>query len=234
MSGSNSSAHAESADASALLQFSVHSMPSPAPSSDPARTRWGRAKMLAVWAVCAAPVVASYFTYYVIKPQGRVNYGELILPPMPMPPDKGWTLSDLQSNTVLPSSLKGQWLLVSVAGGACDRPCEDHLYQQRQLREILGKDKDRLDRVWLVTDQRPIKESLLPALQNSWVLRADESAVKQWLKPEAGQPLSAHLYLVDPRGDWMMRFPAQADPSRIKKDLTRLMKANDSWDEAGR
>ena len=234
MSGSNSSAHAEHADAGALLQFSVHSMPSTTPTADPARTRWGRAKMLAVWAVCAAPVVASYLTYYVIKPHGRVNYGELIQPPVPMPADKLWSFSNLQSSTVLPSSLKGQWLLVSVAGGECDRHCEEHLYQQRQLREILGKDKDRLDRVWLVTDQQPVKESLLPALQNSWVLRADENAVKQWLKPESGQALSSHLYLVDPRGDWMMRFPAQADPSRIKKDLTRLMKANDSWDEAGR
>jgi len=66
------------------------------------------------------------------------------------------------------------------------------------------------------------------------VLRAAPADLARWLEPEAGQALANHLYLVDPRGDWMMRFPAQADPSRIKKDLTRLMKANDSWDEAGR
>src|SRR5256885_8803090 len=43
-------------------------------------------------------------------------------------------------------SLKGQWLLLSVAGGACGSACESHLYLQRQLRETLGREKDRLDR----------------------------------------------------------------------------------------
>ena len=41
----------------------------------------GRWKLLAVLAVCAAPLIASYFTYYVIKPKGGVtNYGALIDP----------------------------------------------------------------------------------------------------------------------------------------------------------
>lgn len=233
MSGSNYSVQAEHPDSDPLVQFSVHSMPNPT-HSDAVRTRRGRLKMLAVWAVCAAPVVASYYTYYVIRPQGRVNYGELIQPPVSMPADATWSLQNLQGQSVLPSSLKGQWLLVSVAGGDCDASCEAHLYQQRQLREMLGKDKDRLDRVWLVTDQAPVRANLLPGLTQSWVLRAPEEAVRRWLQPQAGHALGQHLYLVDPRGDWMMRFPAQADPAKIKKDLTRLMKANESWDQAGR
>ncbi len=233
MSGSNSSVHAELPESGPLVQFSVHSLPDPS-RSQAQRTRRGRLKMLAVWAVCAAPVVASYYTYYVLRPQGRVNYGQLIQPPISMPADATWSLHDLRGNLVLPSSLKGQWLLITVAGGACNSECEQHLYQQRQLRETLGKDKDRLDRVWLVTDDAPVRAELLPALQQAWVLRASDEAVRRWLFPQAGHGLSQHLYLVDPRGDWMMRFPAQLDPSRVKKDLTRLMKANESWDEAGR
>jgi hypothetical protein len=51
-----------------------------------------------------------------------------------------------------------------VAGGACDATCEKHLYLQRQLRESLGKDKDRLDWVWLVPDDQPLSSpELLPA-----------------------------------------------------------------------
>jgi len=219
-----------------LVQLSVHSLPpaDKARQSLDQRTRMGRLKMLAVWAVCAAPVVASYFTYYVLRPQGRTNYGELIQPTRPLPTEDKLALTDLQGQRIQPNALKGQWLLVSVAGGACDPACEQHLYQQRQLREILGKDKDRIDRVWLVTDQAPVRPSLLPAMQQAWTLRADPAAVARWLQPEPGQPLSAHFYLVDPRGDWMMRFPAQADPVRIKKDLLRLMKASESWDKAGR
>lgn len=225
--------HPDTAQVDPMIQLSVHSMPKPA--SEPAqRTRSGRLKMLLVWAVCAAPVVASYFTYYVIKPQGRVNYGTLIMPPKPLPSDVNLPLLDQQGHAVKAASLKGQWLLVTVAGGACDQRCEQHLYLQRQLRETLGKDKDRLDRVWLVTDQAPVRAGLQDGLKNAWVLRTSPTDLARWLTPEEGQALDAHLYLVDPRGDWMMRFPADADPSRIKKDLARLMKANESWDDPGR
>eukprot|EP01034_Spumella_vulgaris_P005027 gene5027-6415_t len=41
--------------------------------------------MIAVLLVCAAPVIASYFTYYVVRPEGRRNYGELIDPQRPLP-----------------------------------------------------------------------------------------------------------------------------------------------------
>ena len=131
-------------------------------------------------------------------------------------------------------TLKDQWLLVSVAPAACDTPCAQHLYLQRQLREGLGKDKDRMDRVWLIPDQSAVPQKLMPGLKNAWVLRANEAGLQHWLTPEKGLAQDAHLYLVDPRGDWMMRFPVDADPSRIKKDLARLMKANESWDEPGR
>ena len=216
-----------------LVQMSVHSLPA-ADQAAAQRTRMGRIKMLLVWAVCAAPVVASYFTYYVLRPQARTNHGELILPTRAVPVDGSLAFTDLQGRSVAPAALKGQWLLVTVAGGACDAACEKHLYMQRQLREVLGRDKDRVDRVWLVTDQAAVRPELLPALQQAWVLRAAPEALARWLSPEAGKPLSAHIYLADPRGDWMMRFPAQADPARMKKDLVRLMKANESWDEAGR
>ena len=223
----------DAASSNPLLQLSVHSLPS-AGAASPQRTRMGRLKMLLIWAVCAAPVVASYLSYYVVKPQGRINHGTLITPPKPMSAEPGLAFTDLQGQAVAPQALQGQWLLVSVAGGACDAACERQLYLQRQLREVLGRDKDRVDRVWLIPDQAEVRPALLPALAQAWTLRVDAARLSQWLQADAGQTLSSHLYLVDPRGDWMMRFPADADPVRIKKDLMRLLKASNSWDEAGR
>jgi hypothetical protein len=213
--------------------MSVHSLPTPLPELAQ-RTRMGRLKMLLVWAICAAPVVASYFTYYVIRPQGRANYGDLIQPPKEMPADAALPLKDLKDHAVALSSLKGQWLLVTVAGGDCDKACEQNLYLQRQWREMLGKDKDRVDRLWIITDGAPVRDALKPGLEGATVLRTNQAELSRWLSPKAGQALSAHLYLVDPQGMWMMRFPAQPDTTKVKRDLTRLMKASDSWDEAGR
>ncbi len=214
-----------------MLQMSVHSLPA---AVEPAqRTRLGRLKMLLVMAVCAAPVVASYFTFYVVRPQARTNYGTLITP-VPLPSDAALPLQTLQGTPVHAASLKGQWLFVTVAGGDCDARCERQLYLQRQIREALGKEMDRVDRVWLIDDQRPMRASLDHAMKDATVLRVDAAHLGQWLAPQAGQSLAAHWYLVDPRGQWMMRFPVDAEPRQVLKDLTKLLKASAFWDTAGR
>lgn len=219
------------------LGMTVHSLPAPqeALARDAARTARGRWRTLAVLLVCAAPVIASYFTYYVIRPQARHNFGELIEPQRPLP---AVMATALDGGTVALPSLKGQWLLVSVGDGACDRSCERHLYLQRQLRESLGRDKDRVDWVWLVAaDGAPVREPLRPALSQAVVLRVDSARLAQWLAPAPGHQLSDHLYLVDPMGNWMMRFPANLDmagAAKAKRDLERLLRASASWDQPGR
>lgn len=213
------------------LGLTVHALPR---LSQASATTTGRWKMLAVLLVCAAPVIASYFTYYVVRPEGRRNYGELIEPQRALPVLA--TLSPEGKAGEL-AALKGQWLLLSVAGGACDTACQQHLYLQRQLRESLGKEKDRLDWVWLVNDTAALPDSLRPALKEATVLRVPAAALGQWLAPAAGQQLPDHLYLVDPLGSWMMRFPAHMDAAgaaKAKRDLERLLRASGSWDKAGR
>lgn len=214
----------------------MHSLPAPdgVTQDDVRRTTTGRWKMLLVMLVCAAPLVASYFTFYVVRPEGKPKFGELIEPQRPLPAVSGTTP---EGRSVGLPSLRGQWLLVTVAGGACDAACENHLYLQRQLREMLGKDKDRVDRVWLVNDAAPIPAALQPALAGATVLRVDSASLARWLVPGAGQPLAGHLYLVNPMGNLMMRFPAGLDregAARAKRDLERLMRASASWDQAGR
>ena len=227
------SATASPAADPALMQLSVHSLPSTRVAPEQ-RTRSGRWKMLMVLAVCAAPVIASYVTYYVIRPQGRTNHGDLIEPARALPVDAALALRAADGRTVAASSLKGQWLLITVAGGDCTGRCERQLYLQRQIREALGKDKDRLDRVWLIPDGRPMKAGLQAGMQGATVLSVDPQQLAAWLQPAAGRQLADHWYLVDPRGDWMMRFAPDAEPRQVLQDLTRLMKASASWDEAGR
>ena len=66
------------------------------------------------------------------------------------------------------------------------------------------------------------------------MLRVKPSDLAQWLAPAPGHAMEDHWYLVDPRGDWMMRFPADAEPRKVQKDLERLLKAASSWDQEGR
>lgn len=215
------------------LTLTVHSMPTPdrGDAERVAATRSGRWKMLGILLVCAAPVIASYLTYYVIRPEGRRNYGELIAAQPTLP---AINAIDVQGKPVSLSSLQGQWLLVSVADSACDAACEKHLYLQRQLRETLGREKDRLDWVWLRTGAAELREPLRAATAAATVLQVDATAIAQWLRPAEGHRLEDHLYVVDPQGHWMMRFPADVDAARAKRDLDRLLRASSSWDKAGR
>jgi len=218
------------------LGLTVHSMPKPEEVGADAekRTRMGRWKMLMVFLICASPVIASYTAYYLVRPEGRRNYGDLIEPQRPMPSIVGTTLDGKPVNL---QSLKAQWLLVSVSSGACDAVCANHLYFQRQLREGLGKDKDRLDRVWLIIDAAPVDQAIQPAMKDATILRVAQADLEGWLAPQAGQKLSDHLYVVDPMANWMMRFPAgvtMETAPKIKRDLDRLMRGSAGWDTAGR
>jgi hypothetical protein len=212
------------------LALTVHAPPRPSVTR-----RRGRLTMLLVLLACAAPVVVSYFLYYVVRPSVRNNYADLVLPSASLP--ASLPLRTLADEAVPPLSLKGQWLLVAVAGGDCNARCEQALFDQRQLREMMGREKDRMDRVWLVVDDAPVREPMARAMASGTpgtVLRVPREALQAWLKPAPGHVLEDHLYLIDPMGEWMMRTPAQLDPQRFRKDLDRLLRASAFWDRPGR
>jgi hypothetical protein len=203
---------------------------------DERRTKHGRLKMLLVLLICAAPVIASYLTYFVIRPQGRTNYSELIQPQQALPADL--PLTDLQGQPVKAETLKNQWLLVVVSGGACDAECEKNLWLQRQLRESLGREKERLDKVWLIDDGVAPRSQTVQAVDivgaPTTVLHVRREALAAWLQPAASHALEDHLYIVDPMGNWMMRVPPQPDAAKLKRDIEKLMRGSAGWDKPGR
>ena len=187
--------------------------------------------MLLVLFVCFLPVAASYITYYFIRPSARSNYGELVEPQRPTP---ALTLRTLDGAAFDPKRLKGKWLMLMVGGGDCARPCQDKLYNLRQVRLTTGKDRDRVERVWLITDRAPISPALLQSFECTRMLRADLAELASWLGPgtrsngptEPANAIEDHIYMVDPLENLMMRFPKDGDPNRIKKDLAKLLKAS--------
>lgn len=218
------------------LGLTVHSLPNPSDAlgQDGKRTSTGRWKMMVVMLVCAAPVIASYFTYYVVRPEGRRNFGDLIEPQRSLP---NLVATGLNGKPVNLKTLKGQWLLVAVGSGACDESCAHNLYLQRQLHTSLGKEKDRVDRVWLISDDQPVDDKLRTAIGDATILRLPAQALATWLQAAAGQRLDDHLYLVDSLGNWMMRFPAKLDlttAAKSKRDIERLLRASAFWDTPGR
>jgi hypothetical protein len=184
----------------------------------------GRWKLFAVLAVCAAPMIASYLTYYVIKPEGRTNYGTLLDPRAYPIPTLGTSTLDGKQTTL--DAFKGKWIMLQVGDAECADACRKRLHDMRQLRLAQGKDMDRIERVWLVTDDKPMETLLMREFDGTHILRVQPQALKSWLPAETDTAVADHIFMIDPLGNLMMRFPKDADPNRIKKDISKLLKAS--------
>ena len=200
----------------------------------------GRLKMLLLFLVCAAPVVASYVTFYFVKPDQRINYGELLeIKPLP---DAALTLLDGKPFKL--SEFNGKWLLLTLDGGECADACTKKLYNMRQVRTALGKDRDRVERAWIITDDAQLSTMTMREYDGTRMLRTRDSALLRAFPAAAmavngatnatnnatnnansakGIP-SDHIYLIDPLGNLVLRFPKNEEPARMKKDLDRLLK----------
>lgn len=216
------------------LTLTVHAMPSPHEMAAPPSRPGSQWKLLAIVLICSLPVLISYYAYFVVRPEGRAAYGELITPARPVPEATG---TDLEGLSMPLSALKKQWLLVVVAGGNCPESCSRELYLQRQLREMLGKDKARVDRVWLINDDAPVPQELRRHLGDTTVRRVSPAVLEAWFGAPSTQALTDHFYVVDPLGNAMMRMATNMDAAaaaKARRDLDRLLRASASWDEPGR
>ncbi|HZH08708.1 MAG TPA: cytochrome C oxidase subunit I [Lautropia sp.] len=211
----------------------------PAPQRQPLvrRQAW---KLYLLLVVCVAPVIASYFAYYVFPPSDRSNYGALIEPQRPVPtlaskvvhaPVEPRDASGPGGSANPPQveglqSFKGRWIMLGIDSGACEVPCAEKLFFMRQTHVALGKERGRLLRVLLVTDDSALPTAVLAAHPDLVVLRVAPDALRGLFPVEAATTLTDHIYLIDPLQNLMMRFPKNPDPAKTRKDLQKLMKAS--------
>lgn len=177
-------------------------------SANPEAARRGRAKLLLLVAVFALPLALAGLAYWLDwAPGTTANYGELVAPPRPLagPPF---------------DALRGKWVLVSFDAAACDAYCERKLYFMRQVRRAQGKDQDRVERLWVLTDDGRPRAEVLAAIEGTRLERGKAIATRF----PAGASHADHIYVVDPLGNLMMRYPRDPDPSRMLKDLQRLLR----------
>jgi peroxiredoxin len=198
------------------------------PAIDPKSVRKrGRWMLWLVLLVCASPMIASYFTYYVIKPEKRNNYGTLIDQRAHPVPAMATTTLDGRPQAL--EQFKGKWVMLMVGPGACPDSCRKQLFALRQLRLMQGKEADRIERVWLITDQEPLDTLIIREYDGTHMLRADGATVASWLPADTGTTPADHIYLIDPLGHLMMRFPKDPQLQEVRKvykDINKLLKAS--------
>lgn len=179
-------------------------------------------KLILIMGMFALPVVASYLAYFVWPPQGAArNYGTLIKPE---------TLSGVLALTALDGtaltlqSLRGKWLIVQVDAAACAANCEKKLYAMRQVRLMQGREQDRVQRLWVLTDGQAPRAAIQQKYEGMQLVRDPYRALIK--KLVADGDITQYIYMIDPLGNVMMRWPSDPDIKRMHKDIERLLKAS--------
>jgi cytochrome oxidase Cu insertion factor (SCO1/SenC/PrrC family) len=167
-----------------------------------------------------APVAASYVVYYLAPPARHTNYGEL-MNAAPLP-NARLALADGSAFEL--NQLRGKWVLLTVDSARCDEACQRKLITLRQLRLTQGKDMQRVERAWLISDTAALADNVADDYRGTWLVRAAGSDLLQRL-PADGE-LAGYIYVIDPLGNIVLRYPRDAEPGRMIKDLTRLLKTS--------
>lgn len=188
--------------------------------TNPRARRAARRTLSLLALVCVAPVVASYAAYYWLRPTAHVNYGEL-LGAQPAPEIAG---IGSDGGSLRLAELLGRWVLLFADGATCDARCERKLYATRQARTMQGPERERIVRVWLRPADAPTPAAEVLA-QYPGVTRIRGDA-RQWDALPGPGGAAANIYLVDPLGNLVLRYPADPDIKRLAKDLERLLRAS--------
>ena len=191
-------------------------------SNDPDRKKTRRMFLL-LGTISLAPIVGSLLLYYFWKPQAFTNYGELLA----AAPLAGVTISAKDDKPLRIDELRGNWIFLTVDSGNCDDYCQSKLYVMRQIRLTQGKDQERIERVWLIPDGVPPPPGIEAEYRGTRAVLLANGDFLAHL-PVADSPRD-HIYVIDPLGNLMMRFPRDVDPQRMKKDVEKLMKNSSGW-----
>lgn len=176
-----------------------------------------RRKFLLLLALMCAPVVISYSLYFLeYRPESK-HYGDLI--PIVKVNGAGTNQSD---NTILRmKDLHGKWILVTIDSGYCDEACQEKLYFMRQVRLVQGKEKHRIERLWLINDNAIPDAELVKQYEGTLFVNAKDSEILGFIETRESQ--TKHIYLIDPIGNLMMRFPESVDGTKMGHDIKRLL-----------
>ncbi|MEX0899318.1 MAG: hypothetical protein WD081_01360 [Gammaproteobacteria bacterium] len=193
--------------------------------NDTSPPRRGRLMLVGLAAFFILPLVAAWWMYASVEavPDTEVvSHGTLIRPARPL---GDFELAGIAENGRLTDeALHGRWAIVYVGGSDCDRTCVDTLWEARQVHTRLGRDASRIQRVYLLAHADAVADPAFFAREHAGMLlaRADDGLLTQFTV--GGEAPVGQVFLVDPLGNLMMRYTADAPPEALYDDLKRLLR----------
>ncbi len=178
----------------------------------------GRLQLTVIAAVFFGPLIFAVWLYFsgdLIQPSARSNHGALLEPFV--------NINDASPASNVSDLSEGNWLLVYASRDACRDACRDALYTIRQSRLMLGKDMDRVKRVFLHGDVTP--DTLFLADEHKGLAVIEDADLHSVLtnKKPAGLPAGGY-YLIDPFGNLVRYFGPDINPRDMVDDIGHLLR----------
>lgn len=181
------------------------------------KTTWARVQMLLIASVFFGPLAVATWMYYGggLQPAGRTNHGALLEPIINIAVEFPESEISKQGD--------GYWVLLYSDSEECMARCQDALYTVRQSRKMLGKEMDRLKRVFLHGESSP--DTVFLAAEHAGLITLRDDNLSLLLNNKKPASLAAGGYfLMDPLGNLVMYFQPEIDPSDMVEDIKRLLK----------
>lgn len=169
------------------------------------------------------PLALAIVMYYVGGPQwrpsGSVAHGVLLSQPRTLP----------TGILILPDGAEadfgGQWSLLYVGRGDCDEACKEALYRTRQVRRALGKEMSRVQRFFVSTSGAP-NAGFVAADHPGLLVLPDGLASRDTVLATLGEFAEGDVFIADPLGNVVLRFPPGTAMKDMHEDLALLLKAS--------
>lgn len=194
----------------------------------PASNRWVFVMLMLLFVLPVVLASVLYLTGW--RPSSIGNHGELIQPVRQI---EGVSLQTLDGKPAHFSELRGKWIMVHIGPSSCPEECLKNIYTMRQVHAAQAKEIGRVQRIFIATDMETAEQlkAKLVGYPEMPVWTGEKKALAEVLQSfgiGAAQGAERQgIYLVDPLGNLIMRYPPGTDPGGMLKDLTRLLKY--SW-----
>lgn len=179
-----------------------------------------------LWILLASfllPAIIAYGYFFLGDRPSIASNGELIDPVHDI---EVFGLSNQQGSPLEREALTPKWRMYYFVNSTCDENCQNNLFNMRQINVALGKNKSRVEHV-VVHLNEPADE-LVKLLDTDYVdtkriySNTGNSTLDKGLRQEVSS--GRYIYLMDPLGNVMMRFPQELNPKLILKDINKLLK----------
>jgi len=161
------------------------------------------------------------------RPEGTTNRGLLVHPARPLTFPADLKVAGAPANDYL----QGLWTLLYIGDGDCDEVCNNNLYKMRQVNIAQNENMKRVQRLYLVRgDELPAALGNLLEKEYSKMATAlfsdaqAQQMAADFLIEDVSMEGAERVYIIDPLGNLMMYYQADADPGGMLKDLKKLLK----------